>query len=239
MKKGVTMVTLVVLAVVLLILVSLTTVAIMRNLENTQKMEFTMELNVIKSEIDTFKDKNGTYPITAEVMDISNISDSMKDKFYDEFANNNSSLSVIDLSKLNIKNLKYGLGSSLDDKYLVSNITGKVYYLKGVKIGDETYYCANEELTSLISGDKKLEKNSSEGILFKEEKENDKLLVNVLVPKTYLRSSVTFEGKTVDVSKVTDSYYTYKVVTEKNGTIIVSYRDENQDKIAKYIVYKK
>ena len=185
------------------------------------------------------EEKNGYYPITSEVIDISDVSNTVKDKFYEEFSNNNSSLSVIDLSKLNIKSLKYGLGNTVQDKYLISSVTGKVYYLKGVKVGNDTYYSIDNELNGLISGNSNVEKNSSEGIVFKEIKEDDDLVVNVYVPKTYLRSSVTFEGKTINVSNVTDNYYTYKVVSKENGTIIVNYRDDVKEKTAKYIVYNK
>lgn len=239
MKKGVTIATLCVMVVVLLILVSLTSLAIIRNLTNSQKIEFAMELNMIKSAVDTFKEKNGYYPITSEVVNISDVSDAIKDKFYDEFYNNNIILNVIDINKLNISALKYGLGNTKDDKYLISNLSGKIYYLKGVKIGNETYYSSNNELDSLISGNSKLEKNSNDGIVFKEENDKNGYLVNVYIPKSYLISTVTFEGKTINISKVTDTYYTYKVIPEKNGTIIVNYRDDEKDKTAKYLIYNK
>lgn len=158
MKKGISLVTLIITIAVLLILLSTITFSFSEVLSNTKKKQFAKEIYEVQNLVDKYVYENQDYPyiITDNVLekiDIT-INDSNTLQFADEDIGDNNTVSLypINLVKAGVNNLSRGTkedGNS-QDVYALSAKTGKVYYVKGVKIKSNTYYTLNDELTKLI-----------------------------------------------------------------------------------------
>lgn len=230
-KRGISVAALSVAAIVIIALASVITISLTGNYNDAKKIEFAQELNMIKIAVDNYYYKNGSYPISDKQLNISNLSQELKQtQFYDEKEVNGSYMFyVIDSNLINISSLKYGKGiDGLYDSYVVSVETGNVYYAKGIKIGNEIYYTLNKELSGLLTGNNKLEINSNSAVLFSETKlNNGKVSVKISVPTSYEIKSVKFENKEIELDSQGEEYKIYYVETEEKGTINVDY-DYNQ-----------
>ena len=238
MKKGISLIVLSVSILVVMILASVLVVSLNKNYTQAQKIELATELDMLQTAVENYKSSTGYYPITDEILDISEIPDELKNtQFNKEELSSDNSFNVIDYDLIGVDNLKYGTGETYDDKFIVSTKTGKVYYAKGLKVGNETYYSMNSELNGLISGNSALEKNSEEEIVFKEDKSSSEFRVITYVPISYTVNSVKFENESIDLTNITESYYVYELIPRKIGTIIVDYNNGSKEKKAKHIIY--
>ena len=238
MKRGISLIVLSVSILVVMILASVLVVSLNKNYTQAQKIELATELDILQTAVENYKSSTGYYPITDETLDISEIPDELKNtQFNKEELSSDNSFNVIDYDLIGVENLKYGTGETYNDKFVVSTKTGKVYYAKGLKLGNKTYYSMNSELNGLILGNSALEKNSEEEIVFKEEKSSSDFRVLTYVPISYTVNSVKFENESINLIDTTQSYYVYELTPRKIGTIIVDYNNSNENKIAKHIIY--
>jgi len=238
MKRGISLVVLSVAILVVMILASVLVVSLNKNYTQAQKIEFATELDMLQTAVENYKSSTGYYPITDETLDISMIPEQLKNtQFDDEELSSNNSFNVIDYDLIGVDNLKYGTGETYDDKFIVSTKTGKVYYAKGLKLGNETYYSMNSELNGLISGNNALEKNSEEEIVFKEDNSGSGFRIITYVPVKYSVNSVKFENVNIALSSITESYYEYELIPTTIGTVIVDYNNGSENKTAKHIIY--
>lgn len=239
-KKGISVAALSVAAIVIISLAAVITVSLTRNYNDAKKIEFAQELNMIKMAVDNYYYENGTYPVSNKQITMSNLSEEEKQsQFLDEQESNELyTFSLIDYNLLGISSLKYGKGiSDIYDSYVVSTSTGNVYYVKGLKIDNKTYYTLNSELNALLSGNNKLDINSDSAILFSEQKLDDgSVSVRISVPTDYEVSSVKFENEELLIKSKQDNYYIYEVQAENSGTINVDYNYNSVSKNAKYTV---
>lgn len=157
MKKGFSLIALAVIVIIILILATSITIAANSTLNNSKKLAFANEIKMVQDSVLAYKSKNdGKLPVSEIViLDLSNISQKSKSQFYlnDEIIENEKiTLYKIDYDKAKITSLKYGTGlQGHNDIYAVSEKTGKVYYTKGLKIGNQTYYTITEELANILS----------------------------------------------------------------------------------------
>lgn len=123
------------------------------------------EIYEIQNLVDKYKYEDDNYPYidkedgTYEMITVA-VDSSKNSQFNGENITENSvELYTLNLSKVGVQNLSRGYkkDNNVNDVYAFSNITGRVYYVKGYKVGNNTYYTLTDELRSLI-GLKKQEK---------------------------------------------------------------------------------
>ena len=160
MKKGIAMVTLVVTIGVMLTLVSVITYTGISTANTSKKMSFASEINMVQESVNGYRTNNeGEFPISDFVIiDLINASDDVKKQFTDngeDIIDNKVYLSKIDYTKLDLNSLNRGVSKTADDIYTISTKSGIVYYAKGLKIGNITYYTLTDELKNLLNYNQK------------------------------------------------------------------------------------
>lgn len=248
MKNGIAMVTLVVTIAVMLTLVSVITYTGINTANTSKKMAFASEIKMIQECIDSYRTNNeGNFPTSDFVtIDLSNASIDVKKQFTDngeEIIENKVYLSKIDYTKLELNSLNRGLGQTSDDIYVLSTKSGIVYYAKGLKIGNITYYTLTYELKNLLSYNQKSNEVSiSNPIVFKVSTtdwiNSGKVECSVKVPNNYSSKEPTFNGNIIlDVQTSSEGeYITHKFNIDNNGIIEIKYNDGKEDKTASYTI---
>ena len=231
MKNGIAMVTLVVTIAVMLTLVSVITYTGINTANTSKKMAFASEIKMIQECIDSYRTNNqGNFPTSDFVtIDLSNASIDVKKQFTDneeEIIDNKVYLSKIDYTKLELNSLNRGLGQTSDDIYVLSTKSGIVYYAKGLKIGNITYYTLTNDLKNLLSYNQKSNEVSiSNAIVFKVSTtdwiNSGKVECSVKVPNNYSSKEPTFNGNIIlDVQTSSEGeYITHKFNIDNNGII--------------------
>lgn len=248
MKNGIAMVTLVVTIAVMLTLVSVITYTGINTANTSKKMAFASEIKMVQECIDSYRTNNeGNFPTSDFVtIDLSNASIDVKKQFTDneeEIIENKVYLSKIDYTKLELNSLNRGLGQTSDDIYVLSTKSGIVYYAKGLKIGNITYYTLTYELKNLLSYNQKSNEVSiSNPIVFKVSTtdwiNSGKVECSVKVPNNYSSKEPTFNGNIIlDVQTTSEGeYITHKFNIDNNGIIEIKYNDGKEDKTASYTI---
>ena len=155
MKKGFSLVTLLVTIFVIIILSSTVVISANSIYNSNKKIRFASEISYIKELVNNYMaDNNGKLPSSSDVV-VSTKSISKED-LNTQFAGENISedtifLNKIDMSMINPGTLQYGNGTDekSDDIYCISKQTGKIYYIRGCKVGTKIYYTLNDELKKL------------------------------------------------------------------------------------------
>ena len=248
MKNGIAMVTLVVTIAVMLTLVSVITYTGINTANTSKKMAFASGIKMVQECIDSYRTNNeGNFPTSDFVtIDLSNASIDVKKQFTDngeEIIENKVYLSKIDYTKLELNSLNRGLGQTSDDIYVLSTKSGIVYYAKGLKIGNITYYTLTYELKNLLSYNQKSNEVSiSNPIVFKVSTtdwiNSGKVECSVKVPNNYSSKEPTFNGNIIlDVQTSSEGeYITHKFNIDNNGIIEIKYNDGKEDKTASYTI---
>lgn len=248
MKNGIAMVTLVVTIAVMLTLVSVITYTGINTANTSKKMAFASEIKMVQECIDSYRTNNeGNFPTSDFVtIDLSNASIDVKKQFTDngeEIIENKVYLSKIDYTKIELNSLNRGLGKTSDDIYVLSTKSGIVYYAKGLKIGNITYYTLTYELKNLLSYNQKSNEVSiSNPIVFKVSTtdwiNSGKVECSVKVPNNYSSKEPTFNGNIIlDVQTSSEGeYITHKFNIDNNGIIEIKYNDGKEDKTASYTI---
>lgn len=239
-KNGMTIISLMSAVTIILILLATVTVSGIDTAHNAKKIAFGSEIKMIQGAVDSYYTKNNAiFPVkdNAYNLDISSASSKNIKIFQDNEGEGKTSFIVyeIDCNLININNLIYGNKKEENDMYVLSRNSGKVYYLKGIKIGNETYYTVTDDIENLLSYNN--EKNTVNSPVIKFEPSttdwtNDDITLKITIPSTCTLNSVKFEG---EEKTLTNS----EIEIEKNGTLIVKYTESiNQTEIkeAKYIV---
>ncbi len=246
MKKGISVMSLIAAVTIIMILLTTVTVSGINTAHNAKKIAFGAEIKMIQGAVDAYyTENNATYPIKDKAYsikinedDVSNDDVSKKNKmiFNSNEGEGISSFTVyaIDYDLIGVKNLIYGKPKDNDndnDIYVVSRKSGKVYYLKGLKIGSETYYTVTDDIENLLSYNS--EKNTVNSPIIKFEPSttewtNDNIEIGVNLPSDCQVISSMYNDENVSLDNL-------KV--KENGTLIIKYSEEKEKiKEAKYIV---
>lgn len=248
MKKGIAMVTLVVTIAVMLTLVSVITYTGISTANTSKKMSFASEINMVQENIDGYRTNNeGEFPISDFVIiDLINASDDVKKQFTDngeDIIDNKVYLSKIDYTKLDLNSLNRGVSKTADDIYALSTKSGIVYYAKGLKIGNITYYTLTDELKNLLNYNQKSNSVLTSNAIIFETSTNDwihsgKIECSIKIPRKYSSENTTFNGgEIVGIGTIgKKDYIIHKFDIYDNGVIEVKYKDGNEDKTASYTV---
>lgn len=244
MKKGVSLVALVTTIVIMLILITVVTISGNKMSNNTKKTNFATEINSIQKAVDSYLEKNeDDYPILNNIIiNLSNVSDENRLQFTsngDKIINNIISLFEIDYEKIGYTDLKYGnKKDGENDIYVLSAITGKVYYVKGFKTNNKVYYTLTEELQkSLEYKTTDTNVNNSNSIIsyVQNDLEDSQKKVTVKIPISYTVTSVKV-GNTSYNSSTTDQYNIYEVVGMSGTVIDITYTYDGYTKSTSYMI---
>lgn len=242
-KKGFSMVALAASLTIVMILLTTVTISVVNSLNNSRKVQFALEINSIEASINTYYVANGEYPTGSSVaLDLIGI-DSYKDQILANgevpTSDNKVILYEIDYSK--IGNLTTNLGNGKNgenDIYALSQETGRVYYLQGLKIGSEVYFTLTEDLKNVLSQERNgdiFETNNA--IIFlpsTKEWTNEEISVTVKVPKDYIINSINATKTGSD-----NNYNLYEAKGTSNFNIEIKYttdEDTTNVKVANYAV---
>lgn len=248
MKKGIAMVTLVVTIAVMLTLVSVITYTGISTANTSKKMSFASEINMVQESVDGYRTNNeGEFPISDFVIiDLINASDDVKKQFTDngeDIIDNKVYLSKIDYTKLDLNSLNRGVSNTADDIYTISTKSGIVYYAKGLKIGNITYYTLTDELKNLLNYNQKSNSVLTSNAIIFETSTNEwihsgEIECSIKIPRKYSSENPTFNGgEIVGIGTIgKKDYIIHKFDIYDNGVIEVKYKDGNEDKTASYTV---
>lgn len=248
MKKGITVSLIATFIAVMIILATTITISANKSISNAKLRSFVTELSLIQDKVNQ-KLKEGT--------DSSYVSDviSMKLQYGDtdniiseqfvgeDIANNTVQLYEIDLNNLEIYNTTYGKKNDSTDIYAVSEKTGKVYYVKGVKANGTTYHTLTEDLNIMI-GNKFVNTNQTEQIKFLPSDiywTNKAITTEVIYPTTWTDTDITVSAisdsdEIIDCGNprsYKDGYNAIKVNIEEivgNYTITINYTKNGTSK---------
>lgn len=143
-NKGMTLITIIVAIVVMILLLSTIVISAKGIFDDTKKKQFARELDLVQSSWNTYLARNSGKIDTLQFVDlnITTLVPGSEEQFKSEYKPGGIiHLAIIDLYDIDVENITYGNGTDgLQDRYLVSLTTGKVYYEKGLTIGGQTYY---------------------------------------------------------------------------------------------------
>ncbi len=154
-KKGITLAVLIVTIIITMLLVSAIVVSYSSIKNSTKKKEFAKEIYSIQQLVDAYKFKNEKYPVNTNItFSIATLENEDKIQFINEpgYSSNEVIFKIIDLYEAGIESTTRGMqkNSNTNDIYVVSENTGKVFYLKGEEIGDRVYYTLSDDLKKEI-----------------------------------------------------------------------------------------
>lgn len=214
MKKGITLVTLLVILIVMIILATTVVVSGANAMNNAKKIKFASELLFMQETIqDYMRTHESNLPIKGSLV----INENLPEGEYYE----------IDMALLGLVETTYGnkLNSDEKDIYVVSKNSKEIYYLKGLKIGNNIYYNLTDDLKEAINyTDTNIV--SKDGIIFTPSETNytnSEIIVNVQVPTEYSNVTVV-SGNTEITEFVTEGKYNvYSITSASNFDIVVTY----------------
>ena len=155
MRKGITATSAAIIIVIIFILMGTVTVTSYTSIQNAKKLVFAIEISEIQEEVTKYyKDSvDNTYPVTLNEhsINLSGLTTEVSGQFVNEQIDENSNIKVyeVDLALIGITDTKYGNKENVNDVYVLSKETGKVYYLEGIKASSTTYYTLTQDLIDI------------------------------------------------------------------------------------------
>lgn len=151
-KTGITFFVLVITIMFILIITSTLTISFFNIIDSTNKKEFANEINSLQKLVEQYKFINNKYPVAENEFSFSLVTlrTLEKEQFLDEpgYVDNEVILKEIDLYEAGVEEITRGIRRNDNelDIYVISENTGKVYYLKGEEYDDIKYYTLTNDL---------------------------------------------------------------------------------------------
>lgn len=151
-KKGISLLALSITIVIMIILASTIVISYSSILQDTLKKDFASEIYSIEKLAQEYYFMNQEYPVSDPyILSLSSIQEEFRDQFEKEkIEGDRITLYQIDFVQCGVENIKRGHRASEKDIYVISKITGKVYYINGITIEQIRYYTLTEELKNSI-----------------------------------------------------------------------------------------
>lgn len=145
-KKGITLLVLVITIVVMTILLTVTVITGTDVYDNATMTKFQSEISQIELLVNNYEKRNSGVDFQVIELDISDFTEFQKHQFKEEnIVDNVISMYIVDLQKIDAEQVSYGLGKESEtDRYIYSSETKKVYYERGLQIGDNIYHRIGE-----------------------------------------------------------------------------------------------
>ena len=250
MKKGVSLISLVIVIIIMIILLGIIVISATSSIENVNINTFALEILNIQNAVNNYHYRYEKYPAEQEYfLNIEDINSEFLSQFDQETVQDNKiSFKVLDLSSIGINDSTYGTGDGAD-RYVLSETTGKVYYLKGVEYDGVIYYTLTDELYSVSNVKENVQLSSKQiksyDVIFTPSAinyTNEPVWVNIKIPQeAVVNSIITTEGKSVSDAMLDDGYNVYIVNAESenkagNYSIQVNYEYNGAERTSNYIV---
>lgn len=141
-KSGITLAVLVLTIIIMTILVTIVVINGSNSYDRAIKNKLQVEINQIEILVDNYVIRNSVNDFEEVVLDISTYSDKEKSQFaFETITDNKIVLYVLDLNAIDVQDVNYGTGKDGEnDRYLYSKETKKVYYDRGITVGDVVYH---------------------------------------------------------------------------------------------------
>lgn len=243
MKKGVSIAAVTATITIMIILITVVTISGHKMSENSKRSNFALEIYSIQQAVDSYLQNNpNDYPILSSVIiNLTNVADENKLQFTnnnDIITDNKISLFEIDYDKIGYSNLKYGnKQDGENDIYLLSAVSGKVYYAKGFIASNEVYYTLTPTLEKVLeykTTDTVL--NTNNAISYEQEiYGTSQIKVKVKIPTDFSVTSVKIDEDTY-TAIAQDGYNLYEVIGESGDVIHIIYSEENITKATSYTI---
>ena len=255
MKKGISLIGLAVVIIVMVIILGVVVFSGADSAEYANINTFASEILNIQNAVDTYHLRYEKYPVTEDyILDTTTIADASLAQFASETITDNTiNFKIVDLSAIGINSSQFQetLDPAQDDTelYVLSEATGKVYYIAGVEYETVMYYTLTDVLYELTGTniskfvyEKDIKVYDAIFSVSKADWTNEPIVVQVKLPIGATLNSVTAtESKSVSDAVTSNGY---KVVTinatstDKTGnyTINVNYTYNGVAKSATYSV---
>ena len=156
-KSGITLIAVTRGIVVMGILIGLTVVSTKGIVKESNARNFASELKQLEylAKQNKILNNNEDFNFVKRVILISDLSDEQKEQMASEIQDGDTEVTLYELgfNTLDVMDTLYGKKENGDnDVYVISYKTGKIYYLKGFKWDDVTYYTLTGKLKELVSG---------------------------------------------------------------------------------------
>lgn len=241
-----------IMVIVMIILISTVAVSAISSISNAKKINFKADIAYIQDEVDNYYIKSGylSYPTKASIIiDITTVSPNELYQFTGEIIDENNKIIMneIDFDIIGIKQHVYGNNESEADRYLVSTVTGKVYYIAGVKSSGKTFYTMVPELNKEYKRKAYIKSNEIviDDVILElstVEYTNNPVTVKVKLPVEYTYGSVTASNSKVIAAEVINAEYKERDINytgasrDGNYSIAVNYTKDGIDKTVRYMV---
>ena len=139
-KKGVTTTVIVLAVIIMFIILTTATVVGSRNIDTVNYEEYMSQLTRVSNSVNEYIVKNDELPTLGQIVAKANLTEDLTNEITANGDTNND-LYVVDMSKLDVNNVKKGTGS-IDDRdiFLVAENSNNIYYYKGYKFRGTMYY---------------------------------------------------------------------------------------------------
>lgn len=147
-KQGVTIVALSIAVAVMAILTAAALVNIDNIIPTARKSKIAEEFSIIEGKVKEYYLTYGNYPVldnisytSSEVVALNTVGKT--DRLSAEITKNgdyNSIFFLVDLEKLRLTTFKYGNNVTVDDVYVIADLTGTIYYPKGVTVNNQSKF---------------------------------------------------------------------------------------------------
>lgn len=244
MKKGITVSMIATFIAVMMILAATIAISADRTIERAKLRSFATEISIIQDKVKQ-KLKEGTdssYMTNIISVDLTSVNSGIvTDQFEGESIEGNKKVELyeLDLDALQIYNTKYGKEESLTDVYAVSQDTGKVYYIAGIKANGTTYYTLTDNLEAQLGNKYAATEENTEQIRFLPSNiywTNDAITTTVIYPTTFSNVLISCNLENIEIGDEWsyDDDNMFRVVNktelQTNYTITVSYTKDGQNK---------
>ncbi len=238
MKKGISLIALLTTVAIIIILVTAVSVSGAKTLNDSKKIQFASEIAYIQELVNSYKAKNGNYPISDEyTFSTLNVEPSaLTEQFKDETLNeNNIKLYKVSTELIGANELKYGNLKIPEDVYLLSKDTGRVYYANSVLIDKKYYYTLTDDLKKIINYTAVNDEVNANAVVFEypnTEWTNVPLNLNIKIPASYINVNVNIAKETgnasVSSTKTENNYNIYEIRNmQENYIVHVSYKEND------------
>jgi len=250
-KKGISLVSLVIVVIIMSILAGVVLVTGTSSFRTAELSTYAVEILNIQNAVDEYHFRYDKYPVGEEItLDISQVKEDFRTQFaHETISDSKIKFKVVDLSLIGISNTEYGNNITVKDAYVVSETTGKVYYLQGLEHEDKIYYTLTAELYDVSNTTNNVQTTSNDikvyDVIFTpsvKETTAEPITVTVRLPKqATINNITTTNNKSVSEQTIEGAYTKIQInetSTDKTGNyeIIVNYTYNNSTKTAKYNV---
>lgn len=158
-KQGVTMITLSLTIIIMAILTATAIVNIINIVPNARKSKIAEEFELIEDKVKEYYLTYGNYPVLngttytkSQLIALNtNGNSGTLSAAITVNGDNNALFFVVDLEKIKVTTYNYGKNVTQDDIYVVADLTGNLYYPKGISSNGEIVFstCDFEDATNI------------------------------------------------------------------------------------------